>query len=215
MFASLIPNCRACPLAATLAGRCPFTPMQLPATAVVCGQGEYHPTSYFVREGTVALCAVDADGSERSLALRGPRSLLCLESVQGESSPYEIRTVTPAKLCSMPAQALAGWIGPEHSPARVVLELLLGEIDQRQRDVVWRRGDSLSRVARFILAWGLRAPNGRPLQKQLVARMLGMRPETFSRCLKRLVTQGLIDRGGGLRVIDAQGLAAVASSEAA
>ncbi len=213
MLSQPIQNCRVCPLSASGAGRCPFTPTQLPASAVVCNQGDAHPTVYYVREGTVALCTVDADGVESGLAIRGPRSLLCCESMSGTPSPFEIRAITPLRLCSMPAKALGRWVGPERSPAQSVLELLLYELSRRQEDMSWRRGDSMSRVARFVLASGMRLNGARPLQKQMVARVLGMRPETLSRCLGKLADRGLIARGTGAKVVDAPGLAAVGAGD--
>lgn len=213
MLSQPIPNCRVCPLSAAGAGRCPFTPTQLPASAVVCNQGDAHPTVYFIREGTVALCTVDADGAESGLAIRGPRSLLGFESLSGAPSPFEIRAISALRLCSMSAKALGRWMGPERSPAQSVLELLLTELARRQEDMSWRRGDSMSRVARFVLASGLKASGAKALQKQMVARVLGMRPETLSRCLGKLAERGLIARGGGAKVVDAPGLAAVGAGE--
>ncbi|MHB8877516.1 MAG: Crp/Fnr family transcriptional regulator [Myxococcaceae bacterium] len=213
MLSQPIPNCRVCPLSATGAGRCPFTPTQLPASAVVVNQGEAHPTVYFIREGTVALCTVDADGAERGLAIRGPRSLLCFESLSGSPSPYEVRAISALRLCSMPARALGRWVGPDRSPAASIIELLLTELSRRQEDMSWRRGDSMSRVSRFVLAAGMKVDGARPLQKQLVARVLGMRPETLSRCLGKLAERGLIARGGTAKVVDPSGLAAVGAGE--
>jgi DNA-binding MarR family transcriptional regulator len=48
-----------------------------------------------------------------------------------------------------------------------------------------------------------------------VARLLGMRPETLSRCLTRLEADGLIDASRGVRVLDAARLATVAAEEMA
>lgn len=212
MLAEPVTRCESCPLGRA-GSRCPFTPSQIPSGAVVCAQGEVHPVTYFIREGVVTLCTVDSGGTERSLALRGPRSLLCLEAVLGQPSPYELRALTPLRLCAIPVGALGPWVGPELSPSRVMLSLLLEELRSRQEDAGWKRGGSVSRVARFLLSWGLQPTGLRNLEKQLIARMLGMRAETFSRCLSRLSARGLISRVGD-RVLDEAGLWEVAQEEA-
>lgn len=216
MLQPTVTNCKTCPLTAEGAqGRCPFVPVQLPAGAVLCGQGELHTTAYFIRDGTVALSSVSTDGSESTLSLRGPRALLCLEALQHKPSPFEVRTISPARLCALPGDDFLRWATPEGSSSRAVLLVMLSEISERYRDMAWKGGDVSTRVARFILAWSEQSVAARPPKKQLVARLLGIRPETFSRCLKQLVEQGLVDRGSGLRVRDPIGLAAVARRVAA
>lgn len=210
MFSSPVTNCRMCVLGAA-SERCPFTPMQSPAGSLLCSQGEIHSQAYFVRDGLVAVSAVDASGNEANLSLRGPRAFLCFESMSATQSPYEVRTLSDAKLCSISADEMTKWLGPEQSPARAVTSLLLGELGMRTDDQNLLRGSSLSRVARFALAHS--SDTGiRGLKKQLAARMLGMRAETFSRCLTRLADRGFITRGRHLRVLDPTALAAVAAS---
>jgi len=193
-----------------MVGRCPFTPTRVPAASLLCAQGEHAPNAYFVREGLVALRAVDAQGSECWLALRGPRSLLHA-SPKGRASPHELRTVTEARLCSAPAEALSAWMGPPGSPSRALLELLLGELERHWRELTWRSGESPSRLARFLLAT-VDESQPRPLPpKQLVARALGMRPETLSRCLRRFIDQGLVTEEATPRVLNRERLTAIAT----
>ena len=187
-----ISSCGVCPLGSLNGSRCPFTPAQRPAQAIICGQGERHSAVYWIREGLVGLTSVDEGGAERSFTFRGPRALLCLESLRNEPSSFEVRALSPVKLCSCSAAELLRSVGPEESTAHVVLDLLLSEIKNRRSDQHWRFGSSLSRVARFVLAYG-GEPGVLPyFQKQIVAGLLGIRPETFSRCIARLVTAGLI-----------------------
>jgi CRP-like cAMP-binding protein len=71
-------------------------------------------------------------------------------------------------------------------------------------------------VARFALAHArFLADRPNAVRKQVVARLLGMRPETLSRCLTRLEADGLIDASRGVRVLDAVRLATVAAEELA
>lgn len=209
MFSTPVSTCQSCPISLTAGGRCPFTPTKVPASAVICAQGERHPSIYFVREGAVTVSAVDEAGNERSVSVRGPRSLLCLEALRGTASPSEVRALSDVRLCGLPVEEISRWLGQEGTPARHLLELLMTELERHQGDIQWRSGDSLARVARFLQTVGLRPKGASPLSKQLVARVLAMRPETFSRCLTQLTERGIVSRNG--RVLDTDALAQIAA----
>jgi CRP/FNR family cyclic AMP-dependent transcriptional regulator len=197
-------------------GKCRLTPTTREAGSTICAQGERPRTVYFVKEGVVALSSVSPRGAELGLTLRGPTALLCTEALQGEASPFEVRALSRVRLCGMGGDALSQWIGPEKGASRVVLELLLTESRQQRDEVNWKQGDCLARVARFALAHArFLADRPNAVRKQVVARLLGMRPETLSRCLTRLEADGLIDASRGVRVLDAARLATVAAEELA
>lgn len=182
--------------------------------STICAQGERPHTLYFVKEGFVALSSVSPRGSELLLSLRGPSSLLCAEALHDEPSPYEVRALSKVKICGIGGDAMAQWIGPERSAARVVLDLLLTEGRQQRDEVNWRQGDCLSRVARFALAHArFLADRPNAVRKQVVARLLGMRPETLSRCLTRLEQDGVVDASRGVRVLDQRRLASIAAED--
>jgi CRP/FNR family transcriptional regulator, cyclic AMP receptor protein len=213
---SPVTDCSACSLGAASQGRCRFTPTAREAGATLCAQGERPRTVYFVKEGFVALSAVTPRGTELALTLRGPTSLLCTEALHGEPSPFEVRALSRVKLCGISGDAIGQWIGPEKSPARVILDLVLSESKMQRDEVSWRQGDCLSRVARFALAHArFLADRPNAVRKQVVARLLGMRPETLSRCLTRLERDGVLDATRGVRVLDARRLAAIAMEDAA
>ncbi|HVP68886.1 MAG TPA: Crp/Fnr family transcriptional regulator [Anaeromyxobacteraceae bacterium] len=211
-----VSDCSSCSLGIASQGRCRFTPSTREAGATLCAQGERPRTVYFVKEGFVALSAVSPKGAELVLTLRGPTSLLCTEALNSEPSPYEVRALSRVKLCGLSGDAMNQWIGPERSPARVVLELLLAESKMQRDEVNFRQGDCLSRVARFALAHAkFLADRPNAVRKQVVARLLGMRPETLSRCLTRLEKDGVLDASRGVRVIDQRRLAAIAMEDVA
>jgi CRP-like cAMP-binding protein len=213
---SPVNDCNTCSLGQASQGRCRLTPTAREAGATLCAQGERPRTVYFIKEGFVALSAVSPRGTELVLTLRGPTSLLCTEALNGDPSPYEVRALSRVKLCGVSGEAMTQWIGPEKSPARVVLDLLLAEARMQRDEVNWRQGDCLSRVARFALAHArFLADRPNAVRKQVVARLLGMRPETLSRCLTRLEKDGVLDASRGVRVLDARRLAAIAMEEAA
>ncbi len=208
-------DCSVCSLGIASAGRCRLTPTAREVGATLCAQGERPRTVYFVKEGFVSLSAVSPRGSEVLLTLRGPASLLCTESLRGDPSPYEVRALSRVKLCGIAGDQMSSWVGPDRSPARAVLDLLLGEGKLQRDEVNYRQGDCLSRVARFALAHArFLADRPNAVRKQVVARLLGMRPETLSRCLTRLERDGVVDASRGVRVLDSRRLAAIATEDA-
>ena len=211
-----VTDCNACSLGIASAGRCRFTPSTREAGASLCAQGERPRTVYFIKEGFVALSAVSPRGSELVLTLRGPTSLLCTEALTNEPSAYEVRALSRVKLCGIAGEAMSQWVGPERSPGRVILDLLLAESRMQRDEVNFRQGDCMSRVARFALAHAkFLADRPNAVRKQVVARLLGMRPETLSRCLTRLEQDGVLDASRGVRVLDHRRLAAIAMEDVA
>ncbi len=207
-------DCTACSLGVASQGRCRLTPTTRESGATLCAQGERPRAVYFIKEGFVSLSAVSPRGSEVALALRGPTSLLCTEALHGEPSPYEVKALSRVKLCGIGGDTLAQWVGPDKSPARAILDLLLAEGRLQRDEVNYRQGDCLSRVARFALAHArFLADRPNAVRKQVVARLLGMRPETLSRCLTRLEKDGVVDASRGVRVLDARRLAAIAMED--
>jgi CRP/FNR family transcriptional regulator, cyclic AMP receptor protein len=207
-------DCSACSLGIASQGRCRLTPTTRESGATLCAQGERPRSVFFIKEGFVSLSAVSPRGSEVALTLRGPTSLLCTEAMKGDPSPYEVRALSRVKLCGISGDAMSQWVGPEKSPARAILDLLLSEGKLQRDEVNYRQGDCLSRVARFALAHArFLADRPNAVRKQVVARLLGMRPETLSRCLTRLERDGVVDASRGVRVLDARRLASIAMED--
>jgi CRP-like cAMP-binding protein len=208
MFEAPITSCKRCAIGNAFRNRCAFTPILKGARTLIIGKDERNENLYFVREGMIALGPRDAP--EASLVLRGPRTLFGIEALRGLPSPTDVWALTCVRVCVLPAAQATEWVGPPDSPGRTMLELLAGDAVHRQREEHWRSGESVSRVARFLLS--LAQTPGQPrIPKQILARLLGMRAETFSRCLHKLCDQGLVDISG--RVLDTAGLAKVAVEE--
>lgn len=195
--------------------RCNFAPVTLHSGTALCAQGEQSRAVYFVKAGLVSLSATSAGGVELMLMVRGPASLLCVEAMRGQTSPYEVRALSRVRLCGLAGEEMKRWIGPLRSPAQAVLELLLDECRTQRAEVNFREGSCLSRVARFALAYAsFLAERPDAVRKQVLARMLGMRPETLSRCLTRLERLGAIDASHGVRVQYPRLLSSIAYSAA-
>ncbi len=194
-------------------GRCVFAPKKIEPDALLTPQGALANEIAFVRNGVVSLTTVAANGEQTHVAVRGPRSLLGLEALQDKPSPAEVRAVTEVRLCTAPMHTVKGWLGPESAPKRL-FELALGEVLEQRRDTDFRSGRAEARVARFVLACARHVGRGRdaPFSKARAAAILGMRPETLSRVLKKLSARGFLDASTGVRVLDADALSELAAS---
>lgn len=207
-----ITDCSHCAVGLASPGRCPFVPTRHARGALVCSQGERPDTLFLVRKGVVSLSAADSGGSERAFALRGPGSLICLEALRGRPSAYEVRAVSEVGLCGLASPEIDKWLGSGPETARSLLALLMDEIERDREDVSWRQGEALARVARMVLEYPSLALAGAAegIDKQSLARFLHMRPETFSRCLRKLLDDGLVGGSTRLRVLDKRRLSALA-----
>lgn len=217
MFEKPVDSCALCPLHA--GGRCAFVPRKVSAGERLWDQGEVPPEVMFVQSGTVALTAVDSEGGHWWNGVRGPRSLLGVESIQGRPARARAEVVTDASLCTADPVMLRVQMGTDGSPPQyaeltaALVPLLLEELDRRSEETQGRSGTALSRVARFILEHSEVVASGQrgPFSKRHVASMLGIRPETMSRCLAALTKDGLITVGRHITVNDRAKLEAVAS----
>ncbi len=191
--------------------RCAFAPRKLAADTVLMAQGVVAREVAFVREGVVALTALTPDGAEAHVAVRGPRSMLGLEALGEKPSAAEVRAVTDVQLCTAPVERVRPWLGPDSAALRM-LELAMGELSEQRRDVGFRSGSAEVRVARFLLACANHVGRGKkaPFSKSRAAAVLGLRPETMSRVLKRLGERGILDSEHGIQVLDYEALRGVA-----
>ena len=187
MLAEPIRDCDACPLRPPSRGRCPLVRVERPPGAVLVHQGACAPALYLVRAGAALLSRSGAEGDAGPLGLRGPGALLCAEALRGARSDETVSALTGLSLCALAPEAATG------APARALLALVVDALLEERRAERWREGRALERVARFV-AWcgGRRGPEALPLRQGQVARLLGLRPETLSRCLAQLARQGLL-----------------------
>lgn len=200
-------------------GRCHFVPRKVAAGEVLFDQGDVPAEVLFVQRGTVALTAKDGAGASWWNGVRGPRSLLGLEAIQGRPARARAQVVTDSDLCAadpvaMKVQVESSASGAPSELAAALVPLLLDELDRRSEEMQGRSGSALARVARFILEHSEVVAGGQrgPFSKRHVASMLGIRPETMSRCLAALARDGLITADRHVTIVDRQRLEAVASA---
>ncbi|MBL8922691.1 MAG: Crp/Fnr family transcriptional regulator [Myxococcaceae bacterium] len=213
MVENPVERCSQCAVNTT--GRCPFTSRKVHAGERLWMQGDVPPEVVFVRDGLLSLSSTEPSGTESLSTVRGPRSLIGTESLTSRPAHASVEALTDATLCTTPPSQLQQWVGPT-TPAASLVGLLVAEHDRNARDTTLRTGPSLARLARFLLEYAGLVDAGRkaPFSKQHVARILGMRAETLSRCLRQLVDSGIIESGRHVQVKDASRLSVIARGTA-
>jgi CRP-like cAMP-binding protein len=210
MFKEPVDQCSTCDLGGS--GSCPFTPRSVRRDAVVSSQGQISGEIGFVKSGILVMSSVGTSGEEQRVSVRGPRSVVGLEALEGQGAAEEVRALTDVVLCRSDVPRVKRWAsgGPA---ANALLQLAIGEMGLRRAEVDLRQGQAMTRVARFALAYAnlVESGRGKHFSKERVARMLGMRPETFSRVLRKLSDQKLIDSKVGIQVLDAAALQRIAA----
>jgi len=192
-------------------GRCPFVAKKLKAGSTLWMQGDVPRELVFVRDGLFSLSATEPSGTETLTSVRGPRSMVGTESLRNQPATTSVEALTDATVCAAEASVVQRWLGPA-SASSALLTLALDELSRQARELNLRSGPSLARVARFLIEYSKLIDGGRqaPFSKQHVARLLGMRAETLSRCLRQLVDAGVIESGRHVAVKDTDRLGQVA-----
>jgi CRP/FNR family transcriptional regulator len=159
---------------------------------------------------------VITDGREQILKLGGPGHVLGIEALNGEASPVTVTTVTQIAACRVPIGVMGQIVARDPSIALRMVAFLNREL-VRTGNAVRNLGilSAQERVACFILSLlpahchpddGIRIP----LTRTDVARMLGLRPETFSRALSGIKRLGLLHESGRCFFVpDPEGLRAL------
>ena len=163
----------------------------------------------YLRRGHAVLESGAAVTGASFPAVRGPSSLLGLESIAGEDIPYTARALTDVAVCTTDVDTFRASLGSLESPLGTALLFALRESAKRANERLAVEGTASQRVARFLLQ---AASNGEAedVPQRVVARILGMRAETLSRTLAELRRRGALHDGRKIRLRDADRLRAIA-----
>ncbi len=160
-----------------------------------------------IRRGIIGMSAVDGSGRELGCVLRGPDSIVGLECLVHQVSPYAVWAHTDVVACGVSRSAVASWLGPRNSPLGSMLAVAVEEAGRRALERIDIGGTAVSRVARALLRQyedGGRSNLG--VSQRLLARTLGMKPETLSRALAQLRREKALTAARELTVGDLQKL---------
>lgn len=180
----------------------------LPAGKLLFLQGDPADSFFVVLDGWVKLFRSSPDGNESVIAVL-PSGEPFAEAAAFEEGTYPVSaaTVERSRLLVIPT---AHFVTKIVSDGRLAMQMMAA-MSRRLRQLVNQVEDlslksSVERLAGYISTL---CPEGKgratcrlPLDKALIARHLGMQPETFSRSLARLRALGIIVEGEKLEVAD-------------
>lgn len=171
-------------------------------------EGEPAERVWFVKRGVVVLHrGGNGDGEGAVTGIRPAGTLIGLETLLRGRYLESARAATDVVLCSLSSDGLQSWLSASPGNAlRAILDLslrtLLGDAARRAAP----DASAVGRVAAWLLGEG-RSSRWSGVPRQVLAGLLGMRPETLSRALRTLSLRGAIAvTRQEIRVLDAAAL---------
>ncbi|EIE02922.1 Crp/Fnr family transcriptional regulator [Leptospira licerasiae] len=160
-------------------------------------QGDETDSLHLLIEGKLQIFKYDSGSNEVTLNFFSPVSMIAeLALINGIPFPASGRFVTDGAVLSLPFKELRERIKTDIPLNHLLIQSLFSKIQALNLSI--NRGmtmDSLQRVAHFLYY----LPEGQAtLAHSQIASMLALRPETFSRALKQLKDQGIINPERGL-----------------
>ena len=183
------------------------------ADSILFRQNDYPQSVAFVASGWIKTVRLERDGEGRGVALYTKGSLLGLaELISGQKYPDTTITLSPSSLLWITNQEFFDFI---RTDLRFVLQInqalsrqnyacgiclaQSGALPPRQRleQLIWQLLQAQSRDG--ATPYGSRAERKllAPVQNRDLARMLGVTAESFSRTLKMMETEGVLQRRKG------------------
>lgn len=168
---------------------------------IIFQEGDPARRFFVVLEGTVKIVRGREDGAEVLLNLLGKGDTIaeCAFCASDRHS-FSAETVTRSRLLSIDVEAVSACLAEDPSVASVLLrmqqrhlEMMMDQLEQM------KLMSAAQRVAVFMLRLARNASGGArvklPYEKSLIAKLLGMNPESFSRALSKLKEVGLVVDG--------------------
>ena len=178
-------------------------------------QGDPAERFFLVREGRLRLFRLSPEGAEKIIEIAAPGQTFAeaLMFLKVPRYPVCAAALAPAELISFDAADFARMLRESVDTCFS----LLGALSQRLRRLIGEIDDltlhsATERLARYLLG---QVPEGRPdfaldLRKGVLASRLSIQPETFSRIVKRLSDDGVLEiKGTRVTVLDREALAAL------
>ncbi len=147
----------------------------------------------------------DSSGRETLCMHRVAGTFVGIEALQDARWPYQIWTLTAVELWFVSSDRFDAWLASHPHPTRDLVAATVGTLRLSIAERVALAGNATARVARYLAAASVstRANALWPRRKNVLARILQMRPETFSRVLRRLEEAGAVRTEPRLEVVDA------------
>ena len=175
-------ECQSCPLAHLSPGPCPFITRGVGKGSTLFEEGEPAHTLLFVKHGSVILERGIADPIAWKLQL--PGSLVGIEALTMPRYACSARTATASQVCTVARAHAQSYLS---NSATVLLTRLAEQWLEMPPSV---RKPAVVRVAEWLLDTPADVPSS--IQRNVIAELLAMTPETLSRALNDLAERGAI-----------------------
>ena len=199
-----ITNCSHCTFGTHTPERdCDLKMAAHPAGTVLLRQGQTLDRLYFVRSGMILLSAWDAEGTERLCRLRSVGAIVGWGALLTGKAEYSVTTLSPVQLCGLNINQPHS-LPRDHQLLRSLLSLAAAEIARADQENWLLRGSAASRLARLLLERQRANLASYPLtiERRLLARVLGIRPETLCRAERKLRERGVVTDDRNLFILD-------------
>lgn len=168
---------------------------------IIFQEGDPARSLMIVLEGTVKLVRVSEDGTETLLGLlgRGDTIAECALCARDRHN-FSAEAVTRARILGIDAETVSACLSEESGFAGLLLRLQRRHLDTLMEQLEqMKRMTAAQRVGAFVMRQ-TRDRHGParvtlPYEKSLIARLLGMNPESFSRALAKLRDVGMTVEG--------------------
>lgn len=182
-------------------------------------EGEPASRIYVVISGWVKIFKSSADGQENIEHMLTSGDMV-IESSIFSSSNYNnnAQVSTESKLLSFPSAIYRNWVGKDLTLALNSLKYLSQSSKKYQQQIdINRVKSSTERVGQFLLKEFIKQKNPNtillPYEKTIIASVLNMKPETFSRSLKALKKNGLSSEKQQIQIKDIKMLCSYCDKE--
>lgn len=173
-----------------------------PSNQVILLENDWGGSVYFILEGWVKIRTYNLDGKEVTLNIIGKGEVFGeMAALDEVPRSTDVITLTPTKICSVPAQDFVELIHSEPLAGVRLAQLMATRLRQVNRRLRLREADSMSRVADTLLflaegqgkesSQGTEIPN---LPHRELSSLSGLARETVTRVLTKLEKKGLIAR---------------------
>lgn len=204
-------------------------PIFLPGGQVLFRRGTPSTGFYVVRDGRMQLSVSNSEGVVKVLEIVSPGGAFG-HAVMFLADPYPVdaTALIDTQLVFVPATAVDAILDGDPAVARLMLASMAKRLQSKVQDIAMLSLQSATqRIIAYILGSmrdeasdagpakpGQSAQVELPALKQVLASRLGMTPETFSRAMRTLAGQGLIEVDGAVvRIPDLAELDAYARSQ--
>ncbi|WP_120997996.1 Crp/Fnr family transcriptional regulator [Stutzerimonas urumqiensis] len=167
-------------------------------------QGEPAHAFYFVISGAVKIYRLTPDGQEKVFEVIGNRQTFAEAMMLMDTPNYvaSAQTVGPTQVYRFSNATYMHLLESNNRLSFALLGKLCVRLHQRLNEIeTLSLKNATHRVVRYLITQQSRVADGGnrfelPMAKQLVAGHLSIQPETFSRIMRRLVDEHIIDQDG-------------------